>query len=220
MQLSFTSGIIVDRFALNVIMTIDINLLLAWGATYKKVGHGDIIFREGNNCSFYHQLVSGVVKWVNINEDGREFIQTIVEPGESFGIVSLFDDEPYAATAIAEKDSIILRLHKPVFLNLLEESSTLQSKFSRLLAEQIRFKLLLLKTISFEDPHICISTLIGYLKKNKKNICANCNQLKLTRQQIAGMTGLRVETVIRTMRHMHDDGELLITKGKVFCLYD
>ncbi len=201
-------------------MTIDINLLLAWGATYKKVGHGDIIFREGNNCSFYHQLVSGVVKWVNINEDGREFIQTIVEPGESFGIVSLFDDEPYAATAIAEKDSIILRLHKPVFLNLLEESSTLQSKFSRLLAEQIRFKLLLLKTISFEDPHICISTLIGYLKKNKKNICANCNQLKLTRQQIAGMTGLRVETVIRTMRHMHDDGELLITKGKVFCLYD
>lgn len=201
-------------------MPIDINLLLAWGATYKKVGHGDIIFREGNNCSFYHQLVSGVVKWVNINEDGREFIQTIVEPGESFGIVSLFDDEPYAATAIAEKDSIILRLHKPVFLNLLEESSTLQSKFSRLLAEQIRFKLLLLKTISFEDPHICISTLIGYLKKNKKNICANCNQLKLTRQQIAGMTGLRVETVIRTMRHMHDDGELLITKGKVFCLYD
>ena len=201
-------------------MTIDINLLLAWGATYKKVGHGDIIFREGNNCSFYHQLVSGVVKWVNINEDGIEFIQTIVEPGESFGIVSLFDDEPYAATAIAEKDSIILRLHKPVFLNLLEESSTLQSKFSRLLAEQIRFKLLLLKTISFEDPHICISTLIGYLKKNKKNICANCNQLKLTRQQIAGMTGLRVETVIRTMRHMHDDGELLITKGKVFCLYD
>ncbi len=201
-------------------MPLDIDLLLAWGATYKKVAQGEIIFNEGNHCSFYYQLVSGSVKWVNVNEDGREFIQTIIEPGECFGIMPLFDDEPYAASAVAEKDSILLRLHKPVFLDLLTESTDLHFKFSRLLAEQIRFKLLLLKTISCEDPHICISTLLAYLKKHKKNICKDCNQLKLTRQQIASMTGLRVETVIRTMRAMHDGGELLITKGKVFCMYD
>ena len=44
----------------------------------------------------------------------------------------------------------------------------------------------------------------------------DCNQLKLTRQQIADMTGLRVETVIRAMRNMHEKGELTIEKGKVF----
>jgi CRP/FNR family cyclic AMP-dependent transcriptional regulator len=31
------------------------------------------------------------------------------------------------------------------------------------------------------------------------------------------MTGLRVETVIRTMRLMHEKGELVISKGKVYC---
>ena len=201
-------------------MPLDIDLLLAWGATYKKVAQGEIIFNEGNHCSFYYQLVSGSIKWVNVNEDGKEFIQTIIEPGECFGIMPLFDDEPYAASAVAEKDSIVIRLHKPVFLDLLRESTDLHFEFSRLLAEQIRFKLLLLKTISCEDPHICISTLLAYLKKHKKNICKDCNQLKLTRQQIASMTGLRVETVIRTMRAMHDGGELLNTKGKVFCMYD
>lgn len=198
-------------------MILDIDLLLALGATYKKLSAGETIFLEGTHCSFYHQLVSGRVKWLNINEDGKEFIHTIIEPGESFGELPLFDDEPYAANAIAEEDSIILRLHKPVFLNLLKESPELHFTFSRLLAEKVRFKLLLLKTISCEDPVKCISTLLAYLKKNKKNMCGDCNQVKLTRQQIAGMTGLRVETVIRAMRNMHDNGELVISKGKVYC---
>jgi len=198
-------------------MILDIDLLLALGATYKKLSAGETIFLEGTHCSFYHQLVSGRLKWVNINEDGKEFIHTIIEPGESFGELPLFDDEPYAANAIAEEDSIIIRLHKPVFLNLLKESPELHFTFSRLLAEKIRFKLLLLKTISCEDPVKCISTLLAYLKKNKKNICGDCSQVKLTRQQIAGMTGLRVETVIRAMRTMHNNGELVINRGKVYC---
>jgi len=198
-------------------MILDIDLLLALGATYKKLSAGETIFLEGTHCSFYHQLVSGRLKWVNINEDGKEFIHTIIEPGESFGELPLFDDEPYAANAIAEEDSIIIRLHKPVFLNLLKESPELHFTFSRLLAEKVRFKLLLLKTISCEDPVKCISTLLAYLKKNKKNICGDCSQVKLTRQQIAGMTGLRVETVIRAMRTMHNNGELVINRGKVYC---
>jgi CRP/FNR family cyclic AMP-dependent transcriptional regulator len=31
------------------------------------------------------------------------------------------------------------------------------------------------------------------------------------------MTGLRVETVIRSIRLMHEKGKLLIEKGKVYC---
>ena len=198
-------------------MILSIDLLLAWGATYKKISAGEIIFNEGANCCFYHQLVSGHINWLNINDNGKEFIQTIIEPGESFGEIPLFDDEPYAATAAAINDCIIIRLHKPVFLQLLKESPDLHFAFSKLLAEKFRFKLLLLRTISLEEPDKCISTLLEYLKKNNKHICAGCSQVKLTRQQIAGMTGLRVETVIRTMRSMHLKGLLRIEKGKVYC---
>ena len=198
-------------------MLLSIDLLLAWGATYKKISAGETIFSEGSECRFYHQVVEGTVKWLNINEEAKEFIQDIAEAGESVGILPLFDNGPYAATAIAVEDSIIIRLHKPVFIKLLEESPDLHFAFSRLLSEKIRFKFLLLKTITCEDPYKRISALLDYFKKNKKHICEDCNQLKLTRQQIAGMTGLRVETVIRTMRHMHDDGQVKIAKGKVYC---
>jgi len=198
-------------------MMIDIDLLLACGAAYKKISKGDMIFQEGAGCHFYHQLVSGRVRWVNIDEDGREFIQVFVEAGESFGELPLFDDEPYAATAIADEDSVVIRLHKSVFLQLMRDDTRLHFAFSKLLAQRIRFKFALIKALACNDPERRISTLLNYLKKEHKNFCPRCNQLKLTRQQIADMTGLRVETVIRSMRNMHDKGQLLINKGKVYC---
>ncbi len=196
---------------------IDIDLLLAWGATYKKVSAGEIIFREGTQASFYHQLVSGRVKWVNITDDGREFIQVIAEPGECFGEFPMFDGEPYAASAFAEEDSIIIRLHQYTFHQLLKEYPEIHFKFSAMLTQRLRFKFMLLKEIACSDPAHRIETLLNYMKKSAKNICPKCSKVNLTRQQIADMTGLRVETVIRTIRHLHDKGALMIQRGKVFC---
>ena len=196
---------------------LNIDTLVAWGANYKKVPAGGIIFQEGIHCSFYYQLVSGKVRWVNINDDGKEFIQTIIEPGECFGELPLFDDEPFAATAIADEDSVIIRLHRSVFHQLLKESPELHFAFTKLLSQRLRFKFLILKELANHNPENSISTLFNYFKQSQKNICTKCNRIKLTRQQIADMTGLRVETVIRTIKNLQRKGQLMITKGKVYC---
>ncbi len=198
-------------------MIIDVDTLLALGAAYKKVKVGELIFMEGTECYFYHQLVSGSVRWTNIDEEGNEFIQNLITPGECFGELPLFDNAPFAASAIADTDSIILRLHKSSFLNLIMERSDIHFRFTTLMAERLRFKFLLIKDLANHNPEKCIITLLGYLKNQKKYICSFCNKVKLTRQQIANMTGFRVETVIRTMRHMQEEGKLLIEKGKVYC---
>ena len=197
-------------------MIIDIDTLLAWGAAYKQVSAGEVIFSEGQECYYYYQVVSGSVRWVNIDEEGREYIQTIIEPGECFGELPLFDDEPYAASAIAEQDSIIIKLRKQVFLQLIIENPEIHFSLSKTMAKRIRFRFILLKSIAYHSPETRIIALLDYLKKEKKNFCTVCNQVKLTRQQIADMTGLRVETVIRVMRQMHDNGDLKIEKGKVY----
>ncbi len=196
---------------------IDIDILLAWGAAYKKVSHGEIIFQEGMHSSFYYQLVKGKVRWVNINDEGKEFIQTIIEPGECFGEFPLFDDEPFAATAIADEDSVIIRLHRSAFHQLLKENHDLHFAFTRLLTQRLRFKFLILKELANHNPENSITSLLAYFKQTNKNICTKCNRIKLTRQQIADMTGLRVETVIRTIRTLHTKGQLMISKGKVYC---
>jgi CRP/FNR family transcriptional regulator, cyclic AMP receptor protein len=198
-------------------MIIDINTLLAWGAVYKKVNTGDFIFQEGGSASFYYQLVSGSVRWVNINDEGREFLQVMIEPGESFGELPLFDGQPYAASAIANESSVVIRLQKDVFLSMLKQHPDIHFEFTKLMIDRIRFKFYVIKELAQHDPENCISKLLAYLKQRKKNICPDCNRIKLTRQQIADMTGMRVETVIRSIRSLHRKGQLMIDKGKVYC---
>ena len=196
-------------------MIIPVDTLLAWGAGYKKVAAGEIIFMEGCEGRFYHQLVSGSIRWTNINDDGREFIQAMVDPGDSFGELPLFDDGTYAASAVANKDSVILRLNKASFHQLLHEHPDSHFTFTRLLAQRLRFKFMLLNELAVRSPEHRIATLFSYFKTNKKNICPKCQEVQLTRQQIADMTGLRVETVIRTIRGLHEKGSLRINRGKV-----
>ncbi|MEO6915667.1 MAG: Crp/Fnr family transcriptional regulator [Chitinophagaceae bacterium] len=198
-------------------MMIDIDSLLTWGATYKKVGCSETIFHEGSTGQFYYQLVSGSINWVNIDENGGEFLQDIIEPGESFGEFHLFDNSPYAASAVANKESIVIRLNKVTFLNMLKEYPEIHFAFTRLFTSRLRFKFLLLKELACFGPEHRISTLFAHFKLSKRNICQQCNQVKLTRQQIADMTGLRVETVIRSSRHMQENGKLKISRGKVYC---
>lgn len=198
-------------------MTIDIDILITTGAAYKKVAAGEAIFNEGGTCVFYHQLVSGSVRWVNIDEEGNEFIQNMVEPGECFGELPLFDDGPYAASAIADAESVIIRLHRNEFHQLIRQRPDIHFAFSKLMAERLRFKFLLMKELAMHNPERTIRTLLEYLKRERKHVCNECNKVMLTRQHIARMTGLRVETVIRTIRQLHEKGMVTIERGKIFC---
>ncbi len=196
---------------------IDIDILLCWGATYRKVSKGDIIFHEGTEGRYYNQLVEGRVKWVNVDDSGKEFIQKVVDEGESFGELPLLDNGPYVATAIADENSLLIRLPKEIFLQLLRENPIIHFSFTRLMTERLRQKFIILKELASQDPERKVFTILNLYKKEH---CKEDNQkmkVMLTRQEIADMTGLRVETVIRTIRHLHDKGSLQIEKGKVYC---
>ena len=198
-------------------IVISVDTLLTWGATYKKLAPDEIIFIEGAEAHFYYQLVSGSVRWVNVFDDGREFIQTMVEPGECFGELALFDDQDYVATAIANEPSIIIRLDKDSFQRLLKSDSEIHFEFTRQLVKEMRFKFLLVRELAQPDPEHRLMTLISYFKKTGRNISLNQKKVQLTRQQIADMTGLRVETVIRAVKALERKGFLSVQHGKVYC---
>jgi CRP/FNR family cyclic AMP-dependent transcriptional regulator len=195
---------------------IDIDKLISLGAGYKNIAANEMIFEEGTECHYYYQLVSGSVRWVQIGDDGKEFVHDMIEPGECFGEFPLFDNKSYAASAIANSGSVVLRLPKEVFQQLLQEEPVLYSDFSKLLVERLRFRFLLSKDLAGNKPSDKICSLLNYFKTHKKYFCNKCNLVQLTRQQIADMTGLRVETVIRSIRQLEVVGRLQIQKGKVY----
>lgn len=196
-------------------MILPIDELMLRGAFEKTYASGEVIFEEGSLCSFYFQVKSGRVKWLNFNDEGREYLQSLIGEGESFGELPLFDHKPYAATAIAEIPSVIIKLPIEDFIKLLQENPEYHFRFSELLASRLRFKFLLLKEYAYSSPEKRVETLLTHFKMNNQHLNLQNHQVMLTRQQIADMTGLRVETVIRVIRAMHESNKLYIEKGKI-----
>ncbi|HNP24595.1 MAG TPA: Crp/Fnr family transcriptional regulator [Panacibacter sp.] len=192
------------------------DLLLAWGGTFRKFDKNQPVFFEGDKPMFYYQVVEGSVRMANMNDDGKEFIQGIFKQGESFGEPVLFIDMPYPATAIANEPCVVIRVSRENFLYILKEYPDVHLTITKILATRIYNKSIVSKEIAGENPEHRITTVLKLLKKE-----SNCRgnekyKIELSRQQIADMTGLRTETVIRVMRKLFERGDILIEKGKVF----
>ena len=192
-------------------------LLEKYGALKKSFDKNEIIFVEGSLPAHYYQIISGEVKMSNYNDDGREFIQGIFYKGQSFGEPPLFLNQNYPANAIAVDESVILLLSKSNFLKLLEENPAISLKVIENLAQRLYYKSVMAAEMSTQEPEHRVLKLIdhGIAYFNFKKD-ANGYLINFTRQQIGDLTGLRVETVIRTIKALEKKGLLKIINRKVY----
>lgn len=197
-------------------MAINTDLLLCRGAIHKKAPKGRVVFYEGDQAHFYYQIVSGRIRMVNTSDTGKEFIQGLFGPGDSFGEPALITGSSYPAAAIADEDTILLRLPRAPFVELLKDDPELLFSFTCQLASRLRQKSILSKEMCCSEPAALIG---GVLRQHATGCAPSINgriKVILTRQQIANLTGLRVETVIRTIRSMYRKGDVVLEKGKVY----
>ncbi|MCK6608810.1 MAG: Crp/Fnr family transcriptional regulator [Flavobacterium sp.] len=194
-------------------MQIDLDLLFTWGAIAKEYKKNEIIFHEEESANFYYQIIEGCVRMYNSNDEGKEFTQGYFKNGQSFGEPPLFIDELYPSTAVAFKDSKIIKISKEKFLKILEEYPFIQKQFLNLMAERIHTKAKTTKDIVNQKPEFRI---IAFLNAHKNPNCAKKELVEFTRQEIANFTGLRVETVIRELSRMSKTNKVEIINHKLY----
>lgn len=193
------------------------NLLLEFGAKRVSYTKGDRLFSEGDIALNFYQVSAGEIKMNNYNADGKEFIQGFFAPGQSFGEPPLFANVKYPANAEATSDAEVLQLHKERFLELLTRHPDLHLEITETLAKRLFYKAIMVAEISSQEPEHRILRVLDYLKKHVHRLEGKfAFKVDLTRQQIADLTGLRVETVIRAMKGLEKKGEILIKKRKAY----
>ena len=196
---------------------IEIELLEKYEAVRKRYKKAEIIFEKDHLATHYYQIISGAVKMNNFNDEGREFIQGFFYADQSFGEPPLFLDRTYPANAEATEDSELLCISKNNFLKLITENHDVSIKIIENLAQRLHYKSVMAAEISTHDSEHRLLQLFDYsityfnFKKDK-----NGYYIDLTRQQIGDLTGLRVETVIRTIKILEKKGELKIVNRKVY----
>jgi CRP-like cAMP-binding protein len=196
-------------------MPIDTDILITYGATVNRLKKNTVIFSQGDKARYYFQILEGQVKTYNLNPNQKEYVQGIFNAGESFGESQLFIDEPYSANAVTTRDTIMLRLQKNSFLDILKDNPEIQMSILRLFAQKLVDKSVSARILNQQAPEQRILEFLTHYKK-KSSSGSDKILIPFTRQEIANLTGLRIETVIRTLRKLFELKKVDIIDHKVY----
>ncbi len=202
-------------------MKIPADLLRDYGAVVKNFRRHEDIFRERQVAFYYFQIASGLVKMVNHGEE-HDFIQGIFTDGESFGEPPMIGEFPYPASAVTMLDTQLLALPRKHFITLLRDHFDIHLRFTMHMCQRVQYKSEILKAINLGQPEERILAIIDLLKTKLSREQYGQDEhfvVPFTRQEIADMTGLRVETVIRKVGLLEDQGKLQVSDRKILRPY-
>lgn len=207
-------------------MSISVDLLLSYGAIETKYPKNHVIFAEGDSAYSFYQIKKGIVKMFTYNDEGNELIMGFFTDNDSFGEPPIFGKFPYPCTALAVIDTTIMKIDIENFKELIKENFAFHLELDKILSERVSYKSFLLKEVLNESTEHKILSIIDYFKLKSIKRYENEGRPKpiyyifpFTRNELAAMVGLRVETVIRHVRKLADLGQILIKNRKILRKY-
>ena len=191
-------------------------LLLSYGAEFENFKKGKIIFSEGDNPKCYYQIIKGRIKLNHYNEAGKELILAILQPGLSVCELLLFIDKKYPVNAVVFEDSTVMKLSKASFIKMLDDHPKVSRDVNKFLSERLYYKFVMLENNASLQADMRIKGVLDYHKNFSSDMSMYSFQVPLTRQQLASITGLRVETIIRTIKKLEKQELLKIIDKKIY----
>ncbi|MCX2477658.1 Crp/Fnr family transcriptional regulator [Pedobacter sp. MC2016-15] len=176
--------------------------------SYKK---GAVVYEPGQNPRYVYFIKSGEIRMVTVNKEGKEFLQGIFKAKQYFGEPALLLQRPYLAYTIASADTELILVDHAQFLQILEEDRAFSMNLIETLSNRLFYKSMMLEELGNEQAEHRLKTLVNYLGRDLEKGA----ELGVTRQALADMSGLRVETVIRTIKKMSAAGEVNLSRGKL-----
>jgi len=197
-------------------MIIDQNLLQLYGAETTQFKAHDTIFQEGDTPKRYYQITEGRVKLNHYDEDGKEIIQSILFSGQSVCELLLFITEKYPVNAITLTPCEIITIAKDNFFKLLADHPNVSLDINKFISERLYQKFVMMQHNLSLRPEVRLLGILDYFKSYSINKEKYSFEVYLTRKQMAAITGLRIETVIRTIKKMESDHVLKLINSKIF----
>ena len=194
---------------------------LAPHARIRDFVRGDQIFSEGSPSDRFYAIASGRVKVFKTTPAGKDVILEIFGVGDPLGAVAVYEGWPFPASAVALEDTTCLTIERTQFFTLLEQHPTLVRglllglthrliELTNRLAEltggrvERRFARLFLKLAGEVGKPAAEGTFIA---------------MRLSRQELADLTGTTIETAIRIMSRWGKD-RIVLTESGGFVLID
>ncbi|MEN4761635.1 Crp/Fnr family transcriptional regulator [Chryseobacterium sp. C39-AII1] len=197
-------------------MLIEKKILQSYGGEIMEFKADKTIFQEGDTPKRYYQILEGRLKLNHNDEDGKEIIQSILFTGQSVCELLLFISEKYPVNAITLTPCEIITIPKDNFFKLLTDHPNVSLDINKFISERLYQKFVMMQHNLSLKAEVRLLGALDYFKSYGSFKEKYSFEVYLTRKQLAAITGLRIETVIRTIKRMESDGILKLINSKIF----
>jgi len=181
---------------------------------YKK---GNIILLEEEAGTALFVIISGKVKIVRTDDEGREVILSILGESEFFGEMSIIDGLARSASVVAITKADVFIIHRQDFIDLLHEYPIVAIALLRELTMRLRKADAQIKSLSLKDAAgrvayvlLQLADDIGKIRKGRVEI----EELPL-QQDLANMAGTSRETISRMLHNFIRKGYIAVEGNKL-----
>lgn len=189
--------------------------------TRRKYPKDSVIFFEKDVGDALFMIVSGRVRITILADDGREIVLSVLGEGDFFGEMSLLDNEPRSATAIAMEETEVAIIHQKEFFSVVERQPPILIKILSTLSARLRRANHQIGNLALLDVYGRVARVLLELGQDQGTRLKDgrISFRRPTHQEIANMIGATRETVSRMISDLHRQGYIEIS-GKNVIIQD
>jgi len=177
---------------------------------------GEAIFRKGDPGEALYIVLSGEVRIFRESLEGRPKVLAYVHPGDVFGEMSLVEERPRSASAVAETATEVLVLFRDTYFNLLRRFPLLGHNLARIIAGRLREMNDELLFLTFEEAKSKVAFALLKLYRHQHGRSHNGGwYIPIVHQEIANLAGTSRETATRVVHELRSKGILETRQGGV-----
>ena len=191
--------------------------MLTTVVTRKSAPRSTTIMAGGDATDSLYIVLSGRLKVMMSDAEGKEVILSILGPGEFFGEMGLIDDEPRSATVMTIEPCELLSIAKRDFKKCLAENFEMAMAVMRSLVKRLREADRKIGSLALLDVYGRVARLLLDMSENVDG--EKIVTKRLPKQDIAKMIGASREMVSRVMKDLQMGGYIEM-RGSTIVLHD
>lgn len=173
-----------------------------------------ILFTEGEPAQAMYVVRSGQVKIFMLSPDGREQVLRIVEAGDCFNEVPIFDEGPNPANAQAVEASALWGIRRTDMRRLVEEHPAIAVGFLKAFAGKLRYFTRKVEDLSFRSVTSRVAKLLLEIAEDDGRGGLRLKR-QFTQQEMAAVVGTAREMIGRAFKVLEKEGAIRIDRHRV-----
>ncbi|MGH2874716.1 MAG: Crp/Fnr family transcriptional regulator [Solirubrobacteraceae bacterium] len=178
---------------------------------------GEMVFREGDAGDSCYVVASGRVRALREHQDGRAITLATFGPGELFGELALFDDEPRSATIEAIEDTRAIVILGPDMRRLLREHAEIAITLLGTLGRRLRETNERLARQSFQSVQSRVAATLAQLAADAPARGGDAGGVLVhtTQAELAQLAGASRESASRFLAGLERAGVIAQGRGRL-----